>query len=59
MQPEALALELDRDPFVPLKLNLSDGTSLSVYNPGLTFINHLSLYVATSAPTRGWSATCG
>ncbi len=48
MNPEALAIELDREPFIPIRLNLSDGTSVDVYNPGLTFINHLALYLATA-----------
>jgi hypothetical protein len=47
MNPEALAKKLDREPFIPLKLNLTDGTSLDIFNPGLVFINNLAVYVAT------------
>jgi hypothetical protein len=52
MNPEALALELDREPFVPLKLNLSDGTAVEIYNPAMTFINNLALYLATEQRPR-------
>jgi hypothetical protein len=44
--PEALAAELEREPFVPIRLNLTDGTSVDITNPGLTFINNLAVYVA-------------
>jgi hypothetical protein len=31
---------------VPLRLNLSDGTSVDITNPGLSFVNNLALYLA-------------
>lgn len=45
MNPEALVKELGRDPFVPLRLRLSDGQAVEIENPGLSFINNLSLYL--------------
>jgi hypothetical protein len=53
MNPEALNAELTREPFIPLRLNLSDGTHVDVFNPSMTFINHLSVYVATDERMRG------
>jgi hypothetical protein len=52
MNPEALDAELSSEPFIPLRLNLSDGTHIDVFNPSLAFINHLSVYVATDPRTR-------
>lgn len=52
MNPEALANELDRDPFVPLRLRLSDGSHVDIHNPAMAFINHLSVYVAVDPRTR-------
>jgi hypothetical protein len=52
MNPEALAVELDREPFIPLRLNLSDGSHVDIHNPSMAFINHLSVYVATDPNTR-------
>ena len=46
MNPEALLSELERDPFVPIRLNLTDGTRVDIHNPGLSFINNLALYLA-------------
>lgn len=45
MNPESLAHELERDPFVPLRLHLSDGPTLEINNPGLCYIARLALYV--------------
>jgi hypothetical protein len=50
MNPQALAAELDREPFIPLRLHLSDGRTLDVQNPGLCFIARLSLYVFAAKP---------
>jgi hypothetical protein len=44
MNPDALAAELDRDPFLPLRLHLSDGRTMEIQNPGLCFIARLALY---------------
>jgi hypothetical protein len=46
MTPEAIDRELNRDPFIPVRLHLTDGTFVDVLNPGLTFIAHGALYVA-------------
>ena len=44
MNPETLANELARDPFIPVRLHLSDGRKLEIQNPGLCFIARLALY---------------
>ena len=46
MNPEALLSELEREPFVPIRLNLTDGSKIDIQNPGLSFINNLALYLA-------------
>lgn len=46
MMPGAMNAELSRDPFVPLRLFLSDGRQVVIKNPGLCFINRGALYVA-------------
>ena len=53
MNPEALNLELSREPFIPLRIKLSDGTHIDIYNPAMAFINHLSVYLATDPNTTG------
>lgn len=52
MDPEALAHELDRDPFIPLRIHLTDGRNIEVRDPGLCFIARLSLYVFTAKPHK-------
>lgn len=44
MHPETLAQELEREPFIPLRLYLSDGRTVDVQNPGLCYIARLALY---------------
>ena len=44
MNPETLAQELNREPFIPLRLRLSDGRTFDIENPGLCFIARLGLY---------------
>ena len=46
MTAEAIDQELSREPFVPLRLRLSDGSIVDIHNPGLSFIAHMALYVA-------------
>lgn len=46
MTAEALDRELNREPFVPVRLHLSNGQAVDIHNPGLTFIARMSLYVA-------------
>lgn len=50
MNPETLAQELNRDPFIPLRLHLSDGRTVDVMNPGLCFIARLALYFFRAKP---------
>jgi hypothetical protein len=50
MNPEVLAAELNRDPFIPLRLHLTDGRTLDIQNPGLCFIARLGLYAFRSRP---------
>ncbi|HWL93066.1 MAG TPA: hypothetical protein VNT79_06000 [Phycisphaerae bacterium] len=46
MHPEAIDRELSREPFVPVRLYLSDGTTADIHNPGLAFIARMALYLA-------------
>ncbi|MGA3066542.1 MAG: hypothetical protein ABSF29_06815 [Tepidisphaeraceae bacterium] len=50
MNPEALARELNRDPFIPLRIRLADGRQIDIGNPGLCFIARLALYVFAAKP---------
>ncbi len=50
MNPDTLAGELNREPFVPLRLHLADGRALDIRNPGLCFIARLALYVFNARP---------
>jgi len=52
MNPEALAQELEREPFIPLRLRLSDGRTFEIQNPGLCFIARLALYAFRAKPHR-------
>ena len=45
MNPEQLNEQLSREPYVPLRLHLSDGDAVDITNPGLAFINGPALYV--------------
>jgi hypothetical protein len=44
MSPEALDAEFTRDPFVPLRVYLNDGTSFEILDPALAVISKLVLY---------------
>jgi hypothetical protein len=46
MVPESLNLELLRDPFVPIRIFVSDGHSYVVRNPDLCLIVRGTLYLA-------------
>jgi hypothetical protein len=50
MNPEALATELNRDPFLPIRLFLTDGRTVDILNPGLCFIANLALYCFKARP---------
>lgn len=45
MSAEALAEKLRRDPFIPLRLHLSDGRKIEVENPDIAVISHMGVYV--------------
>ena len=45
MSPEQLDNELTREPYVPLRLYLTNGESVDILNPGLAFIDHYALHV--------------
>jgi hypothetical protein len=50
MNPETVAQELNREPFVPLRIHLADGRNIDIRNPGLCFIARLALYVFSAKP---------
>jgi len=50
MAPEILAVELDREPFIPLRLHLTDERTLDISNPGLCFIARMGLYAFRARP---------
>lgn len=50
MVPEALANELNRDPFMPLRLRLTDGRTFDITRPGLCFVARLALYAFRANP---------
>ncbi len=52
INPETLAQELDRDPFIPLRIHLADGRNIDIRNPGLCFIARLSLYIFAAKPHK-------
>lgn len=58
MQSQVIQVELDREPFLPIYLNLSDGSEVEVPVPYLTFINRRALFVAHGV-RRGSSASDG
>lgn len=45
MNPEALASELNKEPFQPIRLRLSDGRTVTVDNPDVAIISNLALYL--------------
>ncbi len=46
MLPDALNHQLGRDPFVPIRIWVSDGHSFVIRNPNLCLITRGSLYLA-------------
>lgn len=50
MNPDVLAAELNRDPFIPLRIHLAGGRTLEISNPGLCFIARLGLYAFRAKP---------
>ena len=45
MNPEALLNELEQDPFVPLRLRLTDGRAVEITDPVSAVISNLSVYI--------------
>lgn len=45
MNPEALGTELNKEPFHPIRLRLSDGRAVTVDNPDVAIISNLALYL--------------
>jgi hypothetical protein len=50
MNPDVLASELNRDPFIPLRIHMADGRTIDIQNPGLCFIARLALYAFRARP---------
>lgn len=50
MSPQSLAQELNREPFIPLRLWVADGRSFEIPNPGLCFIARLARYAFRAKP---------
>jgi hypothetical protein len=46
MLPDALNHELSREPFIPIRLFVSDGHSYVIRNPNLCLITRGALYIA-------------
>ena len=45
MTAEALQEKLERDPFSPIRLRLTDGRAIEMTNPDVAFISHQSVYI--------------
>ena len=54
MNPESLRSELRRQPFVPLRLYLTDGKSYDIRHPEMAMITSRDVYIGTeSSPGSG------
>lgn len=51
--------ELAREPFVPLRLHLSNGESFDIQNPGLVWVTRHSVFIARSPLKPGARAIEG
>jgi len=59
MSPEALRNELRRQPFVPLRLCLTDGKTYEIRHPEMALVKQREVYVGTeTAPGSGVAAEC-
>lgn len=45
MNPNALAAELEREPFRPFCIHMSDGCKFDVVNPAVAMISDLAVYL--------------
>ena len=53
MTPQALAEHLEKDPFTPIRLKLTDGRKIDIDNPDTAFIANLAVYVFRVARKGG------
>jgi hypothetical protein len=49
MHPDVLNAHLEKEPFVPFRLHLSDGRTFDVRFPGLTYLSGTAYYVLEPA----------
>ncbi len=59
MSPEVLRNEIRRQPFVPLRLHLTDGKVYDIRHPEMVLIKQREVYVGRdTAPGSGVAAEC-
>jgi len=59
MSPEALRTELRREPYVPIRLHLTDGKTCDIRHPEMAMVKQREVYVGTeSKPGSGVAAEC-
>jgi len=59
MTPEELRSELRRQPFVPLRIHLTDGKVYEIRHPEMVMVKRREIYVGTeTAPGSGVAAEC-
>jgi hypothetical protein len=59
MTPEALRAELRRQPFMPLRIHLTDGKSYDVRHPEMVLVKQRELYIGTeTSPGSGVAGEC-
>jgi hypothetical protein len=52
MTPEVLASELNREPFLPLRVHLSHGRTIDILNPGLVVLMTRDIFIADASRDR-------
>ncbi len=59
MRPESLRTELRRQPFVPIRLYLTDGKTYDIRHPEMALIKQREIYIGReTAPGSGVAAEC-
>jgi hypothetical protein len=59
MSPEAFRAELRRQPFVPLRVHLTDGTTYDVRHPEMVLLKKREVYIGQeTAPGSGIAGEC-
>ncbi len=59
MTAEALRLELRRQPFLPLRIYLTDGKTYDVRHPEMVLVKRRELYIGTeTSPGSGVAGEC-